>query len=249
MQSFDFQVVNTQFETKPSIIHAHGSHDYKPNWQPIRDAFFEMAPANLVTPSDLTIITCNNGHQSMGLFEKSLDHLGLKHKVYGNGINPWVNSKDKPIVLFEALKKIKTKYVLYADSRDAILIDSPTNIIKKFEQEFECKLLFGADRINWPPLKEFQAYEDDISKNFDSDFRYFNGGAWIGETDFCRDFFEHAMNTPPAEQAPESEQGILKKLFPLYKETIELDYNCKIIQNIGFVTKPIFNILNSQLNS
>jgi len=246
MNISDFKIINKQFNTAPSIIHAHGSHDYKPNWLPIKNAFFDLELDSANATKDLTIITCNNGHPSMGLFEKSVEHLGLNCEVYGAGIYPWVNAEVKPVVLFEALKTINTKYTLYADSRDAILIDDPINIVQKFKNEFQCKLLFGADRINWPPLKEFQKYEDDISKEIDSEFRYFNGGAWIGETDFCKTFFKKALNTPPAEKAPESEQGILKKILPEFKGKVALDYYCKIIQNIGFVTAPIFNIETSK---
>jgi hypothetical protein len=35
-----FQVINKQFGTSPVVIHAHGSHDHKPNWPPIKNAFF-----------------------------------------------------------------------------------------------------------------------------------------------------------------------------------------------------------------
>lgn len=243
------QIVNTIFNTKPIIIHAHGSHDFKPNWLPIKNAFFEQPKRDIKIGNNVTVITCNNGHKSMGILEKSLDHLGIPYHVFGQGIHPWVNSKHKPHVIYEALKTIKTPYVLYADSRDAILIDDPNLAVKTFVEHFQCKLLFGADRINWPPIPEFQKTEDDLVSGIDTEFRYFNGGAWIGETNFCRDFFKVAIDTPPIDQAPESEQGILKKIFPLFKGDVALDYNCRIIQNIGFVTAPIFNIKINQLQT
>jgi hypothetical protein len=249
MESTALEVVNTVFNTKPIVIHAHGSHDHKPNWLPIKNAFFGMPERQISIGNLVTVITCNNGHQSMGMLERSLDHLGLPYLVFGQGINPWINSKNKPVVLYEALKTIETPYVLYADSRDAILIDDPNIAVANFIENFQCRMLFGADRINWPPIAEFQKYEDEQALNYNTTFKYFNGGAWIGETEFSRDFFKEAINTPVVEKAPESEQGILKKLFQAFKGDVALDYQCRIIQNIGFVSEPIFEINVQQLET
>ena len=242
MKSSALNVVNTLFDTRPVVIHAHGSHGHKPNWPPIRDAFFGLPPRKLSAPPDLTIITCNNGHPSMGLFEKSLDRLGLPYIVLGAGIDPWVNARDKPLVLEEGLARIDTPYVLYADSRDAILIDDPARALNIFREQFNCRLLLGADRINWPPIRSYQLYEDSLAAGHDTEFRYINGGAWIGETKFCREFFGKVRTTAPEAKAPESEQGIMKKLLPGYEGEIALDYHCRIIQNIGFVTAPVFKL-------
>lgn len=242
MKTGTLEVINTLFHTTPSIIHAHGSHDHKPNWLPIKNAFFDR-PAKKTPVSDrVTVITCNNGHQAMGVLERSLEHAGIPYLVFGQGVHPWINAVHKPRILYEALMTIQTPYVIYADSRDAIMIDSPDNIIDTFIEHFNCKMLLGADRINWPPIPEFRDYEDKLAEGYDSEFRYLNGGVWIGETAFSAAFFKLAMETPPEAKAPESEQGILKKLLPQFKDEVALDYHCRIIQNIGFVTEPIFDI-------
>lgn len=242
MKSKTLQVRNTLFGTTPLVIHAHGSHDHKPAWLPIKQAFFDLPARSVPANSEVTVITCNNGHQSMGLLERSAEHLGISYRVYGQGIHPWQNARDKPPVLFEALQEIDTPYVLYADSRDAILIDDPAKAVRRFREQFQVRLLFGADRINWPPIRSFQLYENKLAEGETSEFKYINGGAWIGETAFCREFFKKAMETGPAAQAPESEQGILKKLLPQFEGEVAMDYRCRIIQNIGFVTQPIFDL-------
>jgi hypothetical protein len=242
MEGRSLEVVNTLFSTSPIVIHAHGSHDNKPNWPPIKAAFFGLPKCELPANDLVTVITCNNGHHAMGIFERSLDHLGLSYRVFGQGIDPWMNSRDKPQVLHEALKTIETPYVLYADSRDAILIGDPAIAVRKFREHFNCKLLFGADRINWPPIRSFQKYEDQLAANYNTEFKYLNSGAWIGETAFCREFFAEAIATPAEEKAPESDQGVLKKLLPAYAGQVGLDYHCEIFQNIGFVNAPIFEL-------
>jgi len=238
----EIQITNTLFNTKPAVIHAHGSHRHIPNWQPIREAFFASRQLNFGPCNDLTIITCNNGHEAMGIAEKSMEHLGIPYKVFGQGVENWINSRDKPRVLFEALKTIETEYVLYVDSRDAIIIANPQIILKRFKSAFDCDLLFSGDRINWPNDKDFLEFEKSVNSVPNSDFCFLNGGLWMGRTNFCTGFFEEACNTEPVPSAADSEQGILKKLFPKYHPRVQLDYRCEIFQNIGFVLKNIFEI-------
>lgn len=241
-------IENTLFKTYPSIVHAHGSHSYKPNWQPILDSFFNTPQQSIGNTKDLTIITCNNGHPDMGLLERSLDHLGVPYKVSGRDFNPWINSIHKPLSITNVLDEITTPYVLYADSRDAIFVNDPSQILDIFKREYDCKLVFGADRLNWPPIKEFERFENLIASNYPGDFNYLNGGLWIGETEYCKSFFEKSKHIKGVEKAEESEQGILKKLFMGCYPEVQLDYTCNMFQNIGFVSTPIFNY-NQELST
>lgn len=236
-------LINLLYNSQPLVVHAHGSHSHKPHWQPIKEKFFSSPHQYIGQIKDLTILTCNNGHEAMGLLEKSLDHLGIPYMVRGQGIFPWINSKHKPKVILEATQEIETKYILYADSRDAIFLGNPQIILEKFEHEFSGEMVFSADRFNWPTIKEFQLFEDSIPEATNSEFRYLNGGIWIGKTEFCREFFKAVVMTEPATEAPDSEQGILKKLFKNYYPKVQLDYQCKMFQNIGFVGAPIFEIV------
>jgi len=235
-------LLNRQFHSRPLVVHAQGHHEHKPHWKPIKEAFFARPPRHLALPEQLTLITCNNGHAAMGMFERSLGHLGLPCLVRGQGIHPWLNSQHKPQVLAEALREISTPYTLYADSRDALLLGDPRILVERFERDFSADLIFGADRMSWPPRKEFTDFENSLPGASESDFRYLNGGVWMGKTGFCREFFEEAVRTPPVPEAPESEQGILRKLLPRYVPRVQLDYRCQLFQNIGFVIAPIFEL-------
>jgi hypothetical protein len=233
---------NTKFGSQPLIVHAHGPHATKPHWQPIRDRFFSEEPRHLGIPAELTIITCNNGHTAMGLLEESLDRLGVPYVVTGHGIDPWVNARDKPRTILEAALDVRTELILYADSRDAIVLGDPRFIVKRFRQ-FDCDLVFGADRMNWPPLDAFKSFEDSVAGEAAMDFRYLNGGAWIGRTEFVREFFADACAMPPLAEMPVAEQGILKQLFRKHYPRVQLDYRCTIFQNIGFLFAPILEIV------
>ena len=195
----------------------------------------------LKQPPDLTILTCNSGSEGMGLLEESCERAGLKVQVCGQGREPWVNSRDKPEALLEGLALVRTPFVLYADSRDAIVVSCLDKALREFREGFDgCRLLFGADRINWPHVRSFKKFEDGIAPPDSAEgFLYLNGGAWIGETEFARGFFEEVLDTEPVAEAADSEQGRLKKLFPKFHPQVQLDYRCRLIQNLGFVLKPL----------
>jgi hypothetical protein len=235
-------VVNLLFNTTPVVIHAQGRHSYKPYWQPIKEKFFG-SPRRVLGPiPELTILTWNNGHEAMGILEKSLDHLGVPCLVLGQGVKNWVNSRDKPRLTRDALASITTRFVAGVDSRDAIFIEHPRLILERFRREFDCEMVFSADRMNWPNHGEFKRFEDSLPGAQSSDFRYLNGGAWIGRTDFCHEFFAAAAETPPLADAPEAEQGILKRLFQTYHPRVQLDYRSSMFQNIGFVFDSVLRV-------
>ena len=235
-------VVNLLFNTTPVVIHAQGRHEYKPYWRPIKEKFFASPRRALGPVQDLTILTWNNGHEAMGILERSLDHLGVPYLVLGQGIRDWVNSRDKPRLTRDALGSVTTRFVAGVDSRDAIFIEHPGLVLERFEREFDCDLVLSADRMNWPNRAEFKLFEDSLPGAQASDFRYLNSGAWVGRTDFCQEFFTAAVETPPVEDAPEADQGILKQLFQTFYPRVQLDYRSSIFQNIGFVFDSVLRV-------
>jgi hypothetical protein len=191
----------------------------------------------------LTVLTCNNGSDAMGILERSAQALGVPCLVRGLGISPWINSRHKPLIILEALRQIETEYTLYADSRDAVILGNLRSAVERFVDHRGCDLLFGGDRINWPALPEFRRFELSIPGARETQFRFLNGGAWIGKTSFCQEFFSEAVKLDPVPEVPDSEQGILKKLLPKFYPRVQLDYRCEIFQNIGFVLSDIFDVI------
>lgn len=235
-------LTNTLFGTRPVVVHAPGYHQNPLHWDPLLGTFFSTAPRAVGRRHDLTVLTCNNGAGGMGLLERSLAHLGVPCAVVGRGLHRWANSRHKPTTLLAGLCAVETEYVLYADSRDAIVLDDPGVALRRFVDRFDCDLLFGADRLNWPPLDRFKRFEDTLCAPGESEFRYLNGGAWIGRTDFARTFFMEAAAHLPASEAPDSEQGVLKSLFQRHYPRVQLDYRCEIVQNVSMVFTRIFSL-------
>lgn len=232
-------LVNRLFDTKPLIVHAQGQEVYSPHWRPITDRFFASPSRTIGSAPDLTILTWNSRPDHKGIFERSLDHLGVPHAVLGRGQCEWVNSRHKPALAAEALERIGTEYVLGVDSWDAIALGDPRRLVDTFITSFSCDLVFNAGKVNWPDLPRFREFERSIPNAAESEFRYLNGGAWIGKASFCRTFFAHASRMDPLAEKPSSEQGILKQLFPEYFPRVCLDYRCEMFQTLQFVFKPI----------
>lgn len=233
---------NTLFGTYPVIVHAQGKEVYSPYWSVIQSWFFDSHPVICLPDPRLTIVTWNNHSCLPGVFEKSLARLGMTPLVLGRGIENWVNSLHKPMLVLEALETIRSEYVLAVDSFDAIALRNPKEIIERFEKDFSCDLLFNTGKVCWPQLDRFRAFERSIPEADNSPFRYLNGGAWIGRTQFCRGFFEAVIATPPLEGWPQSEQGLLKQIFPDWYPSVSLDYRCRIFQTLQYVFDPIFEV-------
>jgi len=213
----------------------------KPFWSEVRDAFFATPPRALGTPRDLTILTWNN-RTTPGLLERSLEHLGVPFVVMGRGIEDWRNSRDKPRLTVEALASIDTPYVAGIDSFDAIVVDDPSQLVARFENDFDADLVFNGGKVNWPNVASFRKFEESLPGAAESEFRYLNGGAWIGRTEFCRRFFAEACETPPHPLHEESEQGVLKQLLSRHVPSVQIDTRCRMFQTLGYVFERIFEL-------
>lgn len=230
-------IYNVIFGTYPSIIHSPGRIAYSPLWNRIAN----LQTKATVVPKDLTIVTCNSGSAStfvtkngykLGSFEKSLN--GLPHVILGEGCNNWTNVK-KIEILFEFLGEGRTKYTLYVDSADAIMVGDPAVVLEKFKS-MQCRMLFNAEKNFWPPeMNELKSFEEGVAKH---PFCYLNAGAWIGETEYCKELFALAkLQSPPGR--PHSEQARIKPLYPELHPDVKIDDTCEIFQNINRVEDEV----------
>jgi hypothetical protein len=239
---------NSKFDSDPIVLHGQGDDLTKPLWAEVRDAFFATPRREIGAAANLTILTWNS-REEPGLLERSLDHLGVPYIVKGRGIADWTNSRDKPRLTIEALDEIDTPYIAGIDSFDAIVVDDPSLLIARFEEHFDADLVFNGGKINWPNVTAFRRYEESIPGASESEFRYLNGGAWIGRTDFCRRFFGEACTTEPHPLHAWSEQGVLKQMLPRYVPRVQIDYRCRMFQTLGYVFERIFTLSPSRSRS
>lgn len=187
-------------------------------------------PAETGPVANLTVLTCNPGPP--GAFEESCDRFKLIYIVLGGGIVDWTNSRHKPILIFEAMRRIRTEYVMYADSLDSVLLEHPRVTLERFRAEFSSELVFMASRRSAPSCESFERFERKLGASSGGDRIYLDGAAWIGRTAFCKEFFGAAVSTNALGSAPASERGVLRQIFPRYSQSVKLDYNAGIFHSL-----------------
>ena len=134
------------------------------------------------TPDNLTIVTVHN-YKEVPYFIKGLNLLKLNYVELKIPEGEWVSAKKIPIILkFMKASNKKTKYILCCDARDVIIMDDPKNIIKIFENNFDCDLLFNSTmHFAWACMPEKLEWFEGIGKKGG---RYLNAGVFFGDWDF-----------------------------------------------------------------
>ena len=134
--------------------------------------------------------------------------------------------------------------------------------IKECFKSFNCKLIYNAEKLNWPSsegvgtyieedgmngsllkkLRETEEFEERIYKNLmGSDFYRFNSGAFIGYTDFTKEFYNTVWNkyVEPHYKKGEDEnffggdQGFLRIAQKEFFPDVTIDCNCNLFQSFA----------------
>lgn len=220
--------------SEPLVLHKNGEAGHR-IWD---QAQFCFRPQKQQLPCDLTIITWNSRDRK-GCLEKSLDELGLPY------ISLWADNwktSMKIALNVSALKFINTEYTMAIDSFDAMLLSSDS-VIERFLSE-DCDILFSGETNSYPRVPHLTNFEDKLS---DSPFRYLNSGGWIGNTQFCRQYFEKCDVADPTsfyrhdnrEIVWNDDQGRTRLVFQTMFPRAKIDYRCNIFQCLYGVTDEV----------
>jgi len=228
-------VKNTIHNTEPLLVHANGinagDNKYHSEWDALVDWYFNSKQERFNVPEDLGIITCTNRDEMM-LFEKSCSFRGVPVSVLKKKEN-WIN-KDKISSINMHLQFSNKKYTMFCDCFDVLLMGSPEKILSRFQREFNCRALFGAEKTPWPPNI---TVEDDIEGK-KLPFIYMNTGLFIGETEFLKSLFGYFNEQLMGEYKGvfcDDQKIIRKDIFKVFFMEVQLDYECKIFQNLSMV--------------
>ena len=225
---------NKIHNTNPMLAHAPGDPDYSHWWNKIYDIRIPRCK-----PIDhLSIFTWNSKNpqpnKDMGIFESCLESAGYEHEVLRHE-GCWNTNRIKIQMTIEHLMKVKTPYVLAADSSDVVILSSLDGIVEKFLDK-KCDILFNAEIRFWPydQMEDVKKFEDSIMSN--GPFRYLNAGVWIGKTEGCLDFFKKCKNHIAWEPHPYSEQVCVKKTHVELHPKSMIDWSCSLFQNLNLAT-------------
>jgi hypothetical protein len=203
-------------------------------------------------PKDLLIVIVSN-YTFKTLAEKSLDYHGIEYvKLDGNG-KKFENMLSKLIWISEYLENnvdnINEKYLLYFDSRDAIIQDDPQKILDIYLSK-KCKLLFSGTEYNcdFVNSKKIHHYNPQVKnilnkinhKNpgmalFQYSFKragnntvFLNSGGFIGEINFMRETFKYILSDMAKlghlSNFHKDDQVLIHNYLPLYSnDEIQID--------------------------
>jgi hypothetical protein len=214
-------IKNNKYNTFPLIAH----NPYIEIDSLLWDELIKKNLKKCQKPHDLTIVTWNN-QETKGMLQIQLESLNIDYICLGKGIK-WETNRNKPKLLLEYIKNIKTNYILGLDCYDVIIIGNIFNIIEKFKK-FKCKLLFNSTGTVFPPDEGCEFIE---KSRCEGPFCFFNSGAFLGETDFIESVFSNLNLSDPS--WPFSDQFILRKKYYSLFPQIKIDSMCEIFQTMN----------------
>lgn len=152
-----------------------------------------LQSAKYGTTSGLSIVTTHN-YSNPGLFEKSLDVLGVTgYTVLNKPVKSWrMSFKLSWVVDYIESGKCED-LILFCDSRDAVITNNPQQAIDFF-QSYDAQIIFGATtfREDYRFMPEVLNWTEQNHSGW-----YLNAGAWIGKKDYVLKLFKQALKYVP----------------------------------------------------
>lgn len=236
---------NRTYRSHPGVVHAPGKLHESPWWEPVKAAVFGST-ATLTSPPSLGIVTWNSGApdailsvrgHTLGWFERSVAHVGLEATVLGGDIGSAWTNRHKLDLTIDFLSHTTHRYVLGADSSDALLVGDPHAMLERYLR-LDVPMLFNAEKNFWPPeLADLREFEDRIGRR---PFRYLNAGAWLGRREACLEAFRVAKRwAERLAERPTSEQICWKHVYHELHPMVAVDDGCAVFQNLNQVRREI----------
>lgn len=169
--------------------------------------------------------------------DKNLQILGKGEPWRGGDVKRWAGGGQKVNLLKKAVDKLKgddAKIVLFTDSYDVVFLASLQDIVKKFNEWKDARVVFSAEEYCWPD-KSLAAKYPEVHRGK----RFLNSGGFIGYLDDVREMLRY----------DDIEDGDDDQLFytKIYldsdfreKHQIKLDHKSEIFQNLNGATCELF---------
>lgn len=150
----------------------------------------------LKCPSEITIVLIHN-YPFASITEKSLQYVGINNYVV---LKPEVSGEWRNALKLSELKKYldsgecQSKYILYLDSDDVVIRDSPEKAIQYLEQQ-DCDLLFSSTPYNggYECMPQALEWSDRLSAEAGFGKLYINCGVFFGKTEAVKELFDASV--------------------------------------------------------
>jgi len=195
-------------DTYPLVVHANGKSKRSGKlYSEIEQKFKSQTTPITDDDSDVTIVSWKGGKYEntemvletcMGMYNHPMKTL-----PWPTNTNFWEGSKYKINGTLEYLRDVDTKYFMWFDISDVILLQSPSEVLKTYKEHFDGKLVFNAERNHYPKenrqggwseeLKQQYKSLEEYDNTFKSTFRYMNTGCCVGKTSVVIEFLERCQ--------------------------------------------------------
>lgn len=225
------RLYNKLFSSSPIVIHCPGPlHE---GWTFFTEAVLSAPVSCHRTRESATFFTWNNGSRPdkpNGLVETCIARYGHEIQVLGQGLVPWRNVLKLQMIA-EALQQVSTEFIVGLDSGDVLLVEHPDEVVRRFREHFTCDLLFNATgSACWPELPQFVMFEKSRPNAALAQGRcWLNAGAFVGRTEFCRNYFASLAEYAAKTSAPD-DQTVVKATWPDWYPKVQIDDRCQIFQ-------------------
>lgn len=205
----------------------------------------------LRNPDELTIVLVHNDEEPP-LLERGLRYVGIDDFVV---LRPEVTGEwrdtTKILALLDWLRAggCRTEFVLYVDSRDALLRAAPWRAVTLL-RELDCDCIFSSTAVSYgyACMPDVKAWADENARQHGYRQRYINAGVFVGRATFVRELFEEAVNFIGPDDWPRrvyrrhvragtlcealpdfphgvgTDQPIIRYLHPLFYPRLHCDY-------------------------
>lgn len=183
----------------------------------------------------MTIITCISDVENPGYvygLKASCNYFGLNLMTLVTADNSWETHRNKDTELHRALLGLPLdEIVLFTDGYDTFFIGNEKEIIIRYDSARDDKnLLITAEKCCFPAT-----FLSDEFKSIPSEFKYVNSGGIIGNVESFLNALDEISIIQIEEKSktdafPFSNQYLWMLYYIRNKESIALDYQCKLFQ-------------------
>lgn len=224
---------NLAFKTNPLVLHSPG--EIHPIFRDVKEFMLEWK-RDWKLPKELEIYTINSPPHGRpgkpcGILEENL-HF---NDIFCHIMSGETYTADGKFSLhLNTLKDLKSEYVLFADSCDVVLLDSPEVILKKFLEQ-SAEVLFcpdlGLGLPQTPKYVEFLINNPDFENT--GRMLSLNSGVFIGKRSTLITFMEYAANQlAQRESTWLNDQALMQRAWMDWYPVVSTDCRCSIIQNV-----------------
>jgi len=257
----------------PSIYHNNGNRNvfvdrkrFRLNFGPAYCLLLERQmyrqkglQGQLRKPAGLDIVLCTTVAEKQ-YTERMLEYLGIEDfTVLGRQLRRWQHTYKLELIVEHIKRNPQPGLLLHLDAPDVLVTGSLQPAVDRFCSEFECDLLFGAEKNSAPGsratrnittsertfLARIEAFEE---AHYQSPFRHLNAGCFIGRKDAILELFSQALGSRMELQLTSrlhhgdflynDDQLLLRESHRNHYPRIQLDHECRVFQNLYATERP-----------